>query len=166
MICTVLRCESILVLTTTIFIILTTNLSMATVLNNRYIRRARSSVPACNHVPLSSHSNKPSLATGCRSSLAGSTYPRTARSSATSCASRCSSLRNAGSVFRMSGRWHHTSLQLSEKTHLENLQGICRPPIWFFTADFLNCFNCHTQKHSRLGNGEHETEGNKEEKNP
>ena len=153
-------------LTTTIVIVLTTTLSMATVLNNRHTRRARSSVPACNHAQLSSHSNKPSPATGCRFSLGDSTYPRTARSSATSCASHCSSLRNAGSAFRMSGRWYHTSLQLSEKTYLENLHGIRRPPIWFFTADFLNCFNCHTQKHSRLGNGEHETEGNKAEKNP
>ena len=110
---------------------------MATVLNNRYIRRARSSLPACNHAPLSSHGNKPFPATWCRLSLADSTYPRTARSSATSCTSRCSSLRNAGSAFRMSGRWHHTSLQLSEKTYLENLHGIRRLPIWFFTADFL-----------------------------
>ena len=138
-------------LTTTIFIILTTNLSMTTVLNNRHIRRARSSVPACNHAPLSSHSNKPSPATGCHFSLAGSTYPRTARNSATSCTSHCSSLRNADSAFRMSGRWHHKRLQLTKKTHLENFHGIRRPPIWFFTADFLNCFNCHPQNTFQIG---------------
>ena len=118
---------------------------MTTVLSNcqSYIRRAQSSAPACNRALLSNHGNRPSPATGCRFSQGGSTYPRTTRSSATSCISHCSSLRNVGSAFRMSGMWHHTPLQPSEETHVEkftwNLSAL-------FTAHFFIGFNGHRRK--------------------